>query len=238
MRFAKLAAGAGVLVAVSIIGGTLIGSVLAAPRSGGTNGSPSANGGPWLGDAGEYCDVYLDTLAGELGVSRDDLLPAGQAAAKAAIDAAVAAGDLDADRAAELKERIDAIEDAGCGGLLGGIGHPFIRGFAHGVVHADVIDAAADALGLDRSELFERFADGDSLEDIAADQKVAYDEVKADVLAALDADLDAAVANGLDQERADAVHDRAAAWLDNGGEPRLGPSHFGEPSTDGPFRFN
>lgn len=231
MRIAKLVGGAGLLLAASIVGGTLIGNVLAAPRDAAKGAEPAvdAHGGPWLAKAGEYCDVYLDTFAAELGVDRDALLPAGKAAAKAAIDAAVEAGDLDADRAAALKDRIDAITDPGCG-FIGGVGRAFGHGFARGFVHADVLDAAAEALNLDRSELFERMANGDSLQDVAKDQGISYDAVKTDVLEALDADLDAAVEKGLDQARADAIHDRVSAWLDAGGEA---PMHRLRDRVDG-----
>jgi hypothetical protein len=238
MRIAKLVAGAGLLVAASIVGGTLIGGVLAAPRAAPStsNQAADAHGSAWLGKAGEHCDVYLETFAHELGVDRDALLPAGKAAANAAIDAAVEAGDLDADRAAALKERIGGITDAGCG-FLGGLGRAFGHGFGHGFVHADVLDAAADAVGLDSSDLFERMADGASLAEIAGDQGVDYDQVKADVLGALDADLDAAVDKGLDRARADAVHDRVASWLDDGGKPPMHRHRERPSAVGGPFSF-
>jgi hypothetical protein len=236
MRTAKLIGAAGLLVVTSIIGGTLIGGALAAPTDGSpTDASRDLNERLVLGGkAGEYCDVYLDTFASELGVERDELLPASKAAAIAAIDAAVAGGDLDADRAAQLKERIDGIEDAGCG-FVGALGKAFAHGFAHGFVRADVLDAAAQALGLDSAELMEQLAGGDSLEEIAGNQDVDYDAVKSATIAALRADLDAAVAEGLDQERADAVLQRVQTWLDEGGE--FGSGRFGgRPGRgDGPF---
>jgi hypothetical protein len=236
MRTAKLIGAAGLLVGVSIIGGTLIGGVLAAP----TDSSPPdpgrvPTGGLLVGaEAGEYCDVYLDTLAGELDVSRDDLLPASKVAAIAAIDAAVTGGDLDEDRAAQMKERIDGIDDPGCG-LVGAIGKAFAHGFGHGFVSADLLHAAAQALGLDSAELMSQLADGNSLEEIAGSQDVAYATVKSATIAALQADLDAAVAEGLDQERADTVLQRVRTWLDEGGEPGFGRfgGRFGR--GEGPF---
>ena len=223
MRMAKLITGAGLLVVASVIGGTLIGGVLAAPRTApGTDASTDTQGGSWLGGAaGEYCDVYLDTLASELGVNRDDFLPASKAAAIAAIDAAVAGGDLDEDRAAQLKERIEGIDEAGCG-FIRALGKSFGHGFGHGFVSADVLDAAADALGLDSAALLTQLADGNSLEEVARSEGVAYDTVKAAVTDALQEDLDAAVAEGLDQERADTVMQRVQTWLDEGGEPGFG----------------
>jgi hypothetical protein len=246
MRTAKLIGAAGLLVATSIIGGTLIGGVLASPspdRS--TDLATEAHGGNLLGGAGEYCDVYLDTLASDLGVDRDDLLPASKAAAIAAIDAAVAGGDLDEDRAASLKERIEGIEDGGCG-FIGALGKSFARGFGHGLGHgfghgflsSDVLDAAADALGVESADLIERMSDGDSLEEIAGSEGVGYDSVKDAVIAAVEADLDAAVGEGLEQERADSVLERLQTWLDEGGEPGFGRfgGRFGR--GEGPFHRN
>jgi hypothetical protein len=223
MRTAKLIGAAGLLVTTSIIGGTLIGGVLAAPRSGSSADLAQDPVGGLLvgGEPGEYCDVYMDTFASELGVSRDELLPASQAAAIAAIDAAVAGGDLDEDRAAQLKERIDGMDDPGCG-FIGALGKAFVHGFGHGFVSADVLDAAASALGLDSAELMSQLADGNSLEEIAGAQDVAYETVKSATITALQADLDAAVAEGLDQERADSVLQRVQTWLDEGGEPGFG----------------
>lgn len=227
MRMAKLITGAGLLVVASVIGGTLIGGVLAAPRPApGTDASTDTQGGPWLGGAaGEYCDVYLDTLASELGVNREDFLPASKAAAIAAIDAAVEGGDLDEDRATQLKERIEGIEEGGCG-FIGALGKSFAHGlghgFGHGFVSADVLDAAADALGLDSAALLTQLADGNSLEEVAGSEGVAYDTVKAAITDALQEDLDAAVAEGLDQERADSILERVQTWLDEGGEPGFG----------------
>ena len=174
MRTAKLIGAAGLLVAASIIGGTLIGGVLAAPTGSSTTDQWLTHDGGRLigGEAGEYCDVYLDTFASELGVSREELLPASKTAAIAAIDAAVEAGDLDEDRAARIKERIEGIEDPGCG-FVGALGRAFVQGYGHGFVSADVLDAAAQALDLDSAELLSQLANGNSLEEIAASQDIA-----------------------------------------------------------------
>ena len=114
---------AGGLVAAALVGGTLISAALAAPSSPGSSAS-----GADLAD-GEYCEAWQEAFADELGVSVDDLLPAAKAASIAAIDAAVAAGDLTEERATALKEKIDASDGTnGCRFF----GHPFAGG-GHGV---------------------------------------------------------------------------------------------------------
>ena len=115
MRLTKSLGLAGALILSAIVGGTLIGSALATDEGGTTTGETS-----------EYCDVFMDTLASELGTDRDGLVAAGRTAALAAVDAAVAAGDLTEEQAAAARERIEAYDGTGCGFFGHGIG--FERG--------------------------------------------------------------------------------------------------------------
>jgi hypothetical protein len=232
MRLTKSLGFAGALVLSAVIGGTLIGSALATESDGATDAETS-----------EYCDIFLDTLASELGTDRDGLVAAGKAAALAAVDAAVEAGDLTDEQADAARERIEAYDGSGCGwfgrgiGFERGFGHGFGHGFARGFLGGDVFEAAADALGIESSELIERLGDAGSLEALAEELGVSYDTVKASILEAVEADLDAAVSEGLSQERADAALERITTWLDNGGEVggfhehrRFGP--WGGPDND------
>jgi hypothetical protein len=183
MRFTKTLGAAGALIISAMVGGTLIGSVLATDESTDTDTTAAA---------GEYCDVFMDSLASELSVTRDALVAAGKAAANAAVDAAVAAGDITEERATAIRERIDASDGSGCAWF----GHGFARGFEHGVargfVGGDVLEAAADALGIESSALIDRLDAVESLQALAEEEGVAYDDVKASVLAAVRAELDAA----------------------------------------------
>ena len=208
MRLTKSLGFAGALILSAIVGGTLIGSALATDED------------ATSGEASEYCDVFMDSLASELGTDRDGLVAAGKTAALAAVDAAVAAGDLTEERATAARERIEAYDGSGCGFFGHGIG--FERGFAHGVgrgfLGGDVFEAAADALGIESSELIGQLRDAGSLQALSEELGVDYETVKSSVLAAVEADLDAAVAEGLSQERADAALERLTTWLDEGGE--------------------
>lgn len=211
MRLTKILGAAGALILSALVGGTIIGSTFAADET----DSPA--------DTGAYCDTFVDAFATELGVTRDAVVSAGKAGANATIDAAVAAGDLTEERATAMRERVDASEGEGCG-LFRPVRSGFSHGWGRGFMGANVLDAAADALGIESSALIEQLDDAESLEALATEQGVSWDEVKASVLAAVQADLDAAVAEGLDQERADKVIERLTAWLDEGGELR-GPGH-------------
>lgn len=235
MRLTRSLGVAGALILSALVGGTLIGGTLATDHTTDTQADASGAGSA-------YCDVFIDALASELGVTRDELAAAGRTAATAAIDAAVEAGDLSEERAAALRERIADADGDGCGWFghrLGrAFGHGFGHGFARGLLGGTVFEAAADALGLDSADLIGELRDAGSLEALAAAQGVSYDEVKTSVLASVQADLDAAVEEGLAQERADAVVERLTAWLDAGGEVdglRPGRGGFGPGPFHGPW---
>jgi len=232
MRLTKTLGFAGALIVAALVGGTLINATFAVDEA-----SDAADA---AGTA--YCDVFRDALTSELGVTADELTAAGKVAATAAIDAAVAAGDLDEDRAATLRERVEAYDGDGCGlfGHAGAFGRGFgvgmERGMARGFLGGDVFEAAADALNMTSAELITEVHEAGSLQALAEAQGVAYETVSAAILAAVQADLDAAVDEGMDQDRADAVIERLQSWLDDGGEVgALGPGrgHHGPMRGDG-----
>lgn len=212
---------AGALVAAALVGGTLISAALAAPSSPG----PSASG-PDLAD-GQYCATWQKAFADELGVSVEDLLPAAKAASIAAVDAAAAAGDLTAERAAALKEKINAADGNPCRFF----GHPFAGIMHGGKSHfgGPLLSVAADALGMDADALVQALRSGDTLQDVATAQGKNYGGVKQAIHDAAKTKLDAAVADGLDQARADAALTKLDAALDSGEFPAWGPGrgHFG-----------
>lgn len=217
MRLTRTLGFAGALILAAIVGGTIIGSAFAIDEQ--TDATAAGS---------EYCDVFNDALASELGVTRDALTAARQSAAGTAIDAAVEAGDLSAERADALRERIGDGDGDGCRLFGHGFGQGLHRGMARGFLGGNVFEAAADALGIESSELIGQVREAGSLQALAEKQVISYDEVKASVLTAVQADLDAAVAEGLDSERADAVIERLTTWLDNGGEAGgFGRGHFG-----------
>lgn len=222
MRYAKVLGAAGALITAALVGGTLIGSTLAVGEE---------DGDSRRADAAAYCDTFMDTLASELGTTRDGLVAAGKTAAGAAIDAAVAAGDITEERATRMRERVAAADGEGCAwfgrGGFGGGGHgrgdhgPRGPGHAGGVIHGEALEAAADALGLEASDLPAAIRDAGSLEALATAEGVAYDDVKTAVLAAVQSDLGTAVADGrITQEHADSILEKTTTWLDEGGELR------------------
>ena len=217
---------AGGLVAAALVGGTLINAALAAPST------PSASASAADLAGGAYCQTWQKAFADKLGVSVDDLLPAAKAASIAAIDAAVAAGDLTEERATALKDKINAADGTNACRFFG---HPFAGGGHGPKAHfgGPLLSVAADALGMDAGALMQALKNGDSLKDVATAQGKDYATVTKAIHDAAKTKLDAAVTNGLDQARADEILSKLDAALASGDFPRLGPGHGGFPgSTD------
>jgi hypothetical protein len=225
MQLVKALGAAGALILAAVIGGALIGPTLAQTDDATASGA--------------YCDVFMDALASELGVTREELVSAGSVAAGAALDAAVAAGDVDEDRAAEIRDRVTAAPEGGCGWVGGAFRHGFGHGMARGFLGANVLDAAAGALGVERDDLIAQLRDAESLEELAEQNGASYETITSSILEAVQADLDAA---GVESERAEAVLERLTTWLEDGGDvgglrrgpfgPHrgLGPDDEAEPS--------
>jgi hypothetical protein len=216
---------AGGLVAAALVGGTLINAVLAAPSTS-NSGASAAD----LADKAAYCETWQKAFADELGVSVDELLPAAKAASIAAIDAAVAAGDLTEERATALKDKINAADGSNACRFFG---HPF-AGVGHGPkAHfgGPLLSVAADALGMDAGALMQALKSGDSLKDVATAQGKDYASVTTAIHDAVKTKLDAAVANGLDQARADEMLSKLDAALASGDFPLLGHGNGGFPGS-------
>lgn len=216
----KLLGGAAALITAALVGGTLIGSVLAAPSGGGSGSSDSpavafGDDESTGTDASAYCQTFLDTFASELGVETDELAPAAKAAAIAAIDAAVEAGDLSQEAADRMIARIEEWDGEGCRWIGFKLGH-WAHHAGQGAFLSGMWEAAAGALGLEPAELREALANA-TLEEVAEEQGVAYADVVAAVLAAAQEDLDSAVEAGrITQEHADALLERLETWLNEG----------------------
>jgi len=223
MRLTKTLGMAGALILSALLGGTLIGSALATDETTTeTETDPSR---------GAYCETFLDAFASELGTTTEAVTAAGKAAANAAIDAAVAAGDLSEERATALRERIAEFDGPACGPFRAGWANGFRDGAVHfwarGFLGADVVEAVAETLGIESSDVIGQLRDAGSLETLATELGASYDDVKADILSAVEADLDA---TDLNDERKTNVIERLTGWLDDGGDVgglRPGRGHGG-----------
>jgi hypothetical protein len=182
--------------------------------------------------------AVLEDAAGRLGVTPERLREALGAAQDAQLDAAVRAEEL-------TQEQADAIKAARAraGLVLGfGLGHHG-PGFAVHIHHEGgeaamaALDAAAEALGLDRDGLLEELRDGTTLSELARDRGVAIDEVRSKARAAAKAELDRAVQDGdLTQAQADEALEGIVARIERLGEER-GFGHGPHPAFGPGFGF-
>jgi ribosomal protein S20 len=224
MSTLRLAGMAGLLVAAALVGGTIIGSVAAGTLPRTTEpattvvAAPSAAAPAAGARIAEYCADFRRAFAANLGVEESALAPAAKGAAIATIDAAVASGELPKAAGERIKTRIEAADADGCARLAGRLGALKAAGAVRplGAVK-DGVTAAAKALGITPAELGAELRAGKTLKGVAEAKGVPYETVSAAVLAAVKADLDAAVTAGtIPQARADRILARLERNLADG----------------------
>jgi len=216
MKRLKILGFAGALVVSAIVGGTLMSTVLANPGT--APSTATGNGGGLAVDAqaGQYCQTFLDEFAKQLGVDESALVPAAKAAADAAIDKAVANGDLPKAIGDAMKKRIANANGDGCGLFAARFRHLFKNTLKAGI-GMDLGQAAASSLHLSVDQLKSKLNSGESLKDIAKDQNVDYATVTAAIESAAKTDLDKLVKAGtITQERENTILDRLDQALKNG----------------------
>lgn len=152
---------------------------------------------------------FLDAVARHLGVSREELDDATQAAALEQVDAALEAGKITEEQAEALKSRIQSNDGPPFFG-------PFFGGF-HGGMHAlgAHLSAAAEYLDLSVEQLSERLGNGQSLADVAEAQDRSVDGLKEAIVDAAEKRFDDAVDDGLlTEEQAKTMLERLASRVD------------------------
>jgi hypothetical protein len=167
----------------------------------------------------DYSKVFVQKLAGALGVDQAKLEAAMKTAGNATVDEALSKQEITKTQADAMKARVQAGEynffsrggpggkDGRDGGPNGGPNDgPNGRGAPGGdrVGGPELMDATAKALGLTSEELRTQVQSGKTITEIAAAKKVDLKTVQAAVLAAYKTQLDAAVKAGkLTQAQAD-----------------------------------
>jgi hypothetical protein len=221
---------AALLLGAAVVGGTIIGSVAAStsPRSDPTGPAVAAASRPPAGATGDACAEFRRAFAANLGVDESALEPAARAAARSAVDAAVANGRLTAPAGERLKTRMDRASGDGCNLLAGRLAR------VTGTIRAirDAAGTAAAALGMTPAELREQLRAGTTLQALADARGVPYATVSAAILAAVKTDLDAAVAAGrIAQARADRILERLERNLAAGRLRDAQPAPSGAPGS-------
>jgi hypothetical protein len=163
----------------------------------------------------DYSKVFIQKLAGALGVDQAKLEAALKTAGNATVDDALSKQEITKAQADAMKARVQAgdynfFSRGGPGGKDGRDGGPNGGPNGRGAPGGDrvggpeLMDATAKALGLTSEELRTQVQSGKTITEIAASKKVDVKTVQAAVLAAYKTQLDAAVKAGkLTQAQAD-----------------------------------
>jgi polyhydroxyalkanoate synthesis regulator phasin len=170
---------------------------------------------------------FLGDVAKRLGISQGQLEDAIQDATIARIDEAVAAGDITEAEGDALKERV---RSGDVPPILPGLDGPSIEQGPVGVpgvapVGPDLLDTAADYLGMDAGDVREALRDGKSLADLADAKGKSVDELVQALRDELRHDADQAVEDGaLTKKQADRLVEKFSAGMDELVEEPGGPA--------------
>ncbi len=149
-------------------------------------------------------DAFLDALAANLGVTREQLDEALTQTALDMVDQALEDGRITEEQATKIRDRIES-------GEFPDFFHRGPDGFGHRFGHGPgrghyLINEVAEFLGVERGEVVSGLAQGDTLAEIAAANGSSADALAAFLLTELQEKLAQAVENGrIDQERADEI---------------------------------
>ena len=214
------------LAALVLLGTPLTLNAVLAQQS----GTPSA-----VAQAVDYSKVFIQKLAGVLGIDQAKLEAAIKTAGNATVDEALKNQNITADQATKLKAQVaqDGLGIWERGGRFGGPGGmgkdsngrgaPGMMGgdrggmMGAGISQIALLESAAKALNLTIVQLDSELRGGKTLTEVATAQKVSLETVKSAVLASLKTQLDAAVkASTLTQAQADQILKNAEADADFG----------------------
>jgi lambda repressor-like predicted transcriptional regulator len=180
---------------------------------------------------------FLGDVAKRLGISQDKLENALEDATIARIDAAVAAGEITEEEGEALKERVRSGDVpailpsfTGPGLRLGPLGHDGVFG-AGRFPGMELLDAAADYLGMTQADVRAALRDGKSLADLAKDKGKSVDGLKQALRTAIRKDADEAVEDGvLTKKQADRLVEKLSDAVNELVEQSGRPGHeFGFP---------
>jgi uncharacterized protein YidB (DUF937 family) len=153
-----------------------------------------------------YGETFWQTFAEKLGVTVDKLQSALRDTLKAMVDKALTDGKLTPEQADKAKSGIDELtfDKPLYGQFWAPRGRAESRaGFAMGT---EALDAAAKKLGMTTQDLMKELRGGKTLADVAKEKNVSTDDLKAAVVAAVNAQVDKAVADGkLTKDQADKI---------------------------------
>jgi len=221
----------GVLLVVGVLAGMIFGDNIRALVAG--SGNPTAKATP--GDRASYCQLYMQTLASNLGVTTDKLKSANQVAAQKVIDQLAKDGKISADQKNQMTQALQKYASSPCAFVnvaagRKGMTHDFHQALAP--ARAAIESAVAGALKISTSTLESDLAAGQTIQQIAAAQKVNVSDVNTAYLNAVKSQLSSAVSSGaITQDQSNAVYSWVQQAVQSGRYPLLGMGvHKGLPA--------
>ena len=168
----------------------------------GVAGIARAQGGASTNPQTGLRQIYLEKLAGVLGISQDQLVNDLKTAGQQTVDTAVSEGLITADQGQKMKQDITAGRFPGLPGMFDSKGpHPGMRGL-------NKLDAIASALGMTPQQVGQEFKNGKSLQQLATEKGISLDQIKASIIKAAKTKLDQEVAQGkISQDKANQIID-------------------------------
>jgi hypothetical protein len=190
---------------------------------------------------GNYCQLYINTLAKDLKVDAATLEKANQDAATQVINRMAADGKISASQKAQMLSRLQQAAANPCAALAAmhgpGMGKGHLPGLAERpqmqAMRQQVESAVAKALNLTASQLDTDLASGQTIAQIAQKQGVQLSAVKSAYLQAVQNELNQAVQSGmLTQAQSQMIYNQLQMAVQNGFFPMLergGPGMVPQP---------
>jgi hypothetical protein len=171
----------------------------------------------------QYCEFYMSALAKQLNATVPDLAKANKSALLATVDKALADRAITQTQASRMQDKIKGLSDSDpCGDLARAAKAHEQMHQAMASARTAIVAAVADSLKLPAATLEKDLSAGLTVPAIASSQNVPLNQVNAAYLAAVKAQLNAAVANKtITQPQADKVYAKVAQAVAHGKYPLL-----------------
>jgi hypothetical protein len=186
------------MLLVGLVVGALLGGGFSAQASAHGNAFATATPTPMAAGDGKYCQLFEQTLANNLHVSKSHLDMATQAALRTTIDQARKDGQITDAQHTALMNDVNQLDAHPCT-TLGRIAQQHARKASAALVgaHQAVLSAVATKLGLSPATLQSDLDSGKTVQQIAAAQHVSISDVNTAYLDAVRTQLNTAVGNGM-----------------------------------------
>jgi hypothetical protein len=223
---ALLGAAGGLLLVIGVLVGVVFGDNLRALAAGGSSPAQAT-----AGDQNSYCQLYIQTLASDLGVSPDKLKSANQDAAQKVINQMASDGKITAAQKDRLTQRLQKYANSPCAFVAARAAGKGARNHlqqALAPARSAIESSVATALKISTATLESDLAAGQTIPQIATAQKVNLSDVNTAYLNAVKAQLANAVSSGkITQPQSDAIYAKVQQAVQSGKYPLLG-GHQGQ----------